>query len=124
MSGALLIVAGLAGLTAVAVGAFGAHGLRGSLSPEMMAIFQTGALYHLVHALAIFGAALLARDEAYARLASAAGWAFLLGIVIFSGSLYALSITGTRWLGAITPIGGVSFMIGWAMLIWAGVKGA
>ncbi len=124
MSGALLIVAGIAGLTAVAVGAFGAHGLRGSLSPEMMAIFQTGALYHLVHALAIFGAALLARDEAYARLASAAGWAFLLGIVIFSGSLYALSITGTRWLGAITPIGGVSFMIGWAMLIWAGVKGA
>lgn len=124
MSGALLIVAGIAGLTAVAVGAFGAHGLRGSLSPEMMAIFQTGALYHLVHALAIFGAALLAREEAYARLASAAGWAFLLGIVIFSGSLYALSITGTRWLGAITPIGGVSFMIGWAMLIWAGVKGA
>ena len=122
MSALLLILSGLAGLTAVAMGAFGAHALRGSMTPDMAAIFQTGALYHLLHAAALFGAALLARDENQATPAIVAGVAFTLGIIVFSGSLYVLSITGIRWLGAITPIGGVAFMVGWAALIWAGIR--
>lgn len=122
MSPALLIAAGFVGLTAVAAGAFGAHALRGSLTPDLLAIYQTGALYHLVHAVALFGTALLSRNEAVAPLAFAAGIAFFVGIVIFSGSLYLLAITGLRWMGAITPIGGVSFMVGWALLIWAGFR--
>lgn len=122
MSPTLLIAAGFSGLTAVAAGAFGAHALRASLTPDLLAIYQTGALYHLVHAVALFGTALLSRSEAAASLAFAAGIAFLVGIVIFSGSLYLLAITGLRWMGAVTPIGGVSFMVGWALLIWAGFR--
>lgn len=122
MSGFLLIVSGLAGLTAVAMGAFGAHALRGSVPPDLLAIYETGALYHLVHAVALFGAALLARDAAAGSQALWAGIAFAIGILVFSGSLYVLAITGIRWLGAITPIGGVAFMIGWAMVIWAGIR--
>ncbi len=122
MSAVLLILAGFAGLTAVAAGAFGAHALRASLSPDLLAIYQTGALYHLVHAVALFGTALLGRAANVAAIAGAAGVAFAVGILLFSGSLYVLAMTGTRWLGAITPIGGVSFMIGWALLIWAGFR--
>jgi uncharacterized membrane protein YgdD (TMEM256/DUF423 family) len=122
VSGVLLVVAGFAGLTAVAAGAFGAHALRGSLTPDLLAIYQTGALYHLLHAVALFGTALLSRVEALSTLAVAAGIAFAIGILIFSGSLYVLAITGTRWLGAITPIGGVAFMVGWAIVIWAGFR--
>ncbi|MCC6919203.1 MAG: DUF423 domain-containing protein [Alphaproteobacteria bacterium] len=122
MSGLLLILAGFAGLTAVAAGAFGAHALRASLSSDLLATYQTGALYHLVHAVALFGAALLARTASVATIAGAAGIAFAVGILVFSGSLYLLAITGTRWLGAITPVGGVSFMVGWALLIWAGFR--
>jgi uncharacterized membrane protein YgdD (TMEM256/DUF423 family) len=122
MSGLLLVFAGIAGLTAVAMGAFGAHAMRGVLTPDLTAIYQTGALYHLLHAAALFGAALLARDETQATPALVAGIAFAAGIIVFSGSLYVLSITGIRWLGAITPIGGVAFMVGWAALIWAGIR--
>lgn len=122
--GFLLIAAGLAGLTGVAAGAFGAHALKGSLSPEMLAVWQTGALYHLLHAAALLGVAVLARDGAAARPALWAGIAFAAGIVLFSGSLYLLALTGTRALGAVTPFGGVAFMAGWAMLIWAGWRAA
>lgn len=118
----LLILAGLAGLTAVALGAFGAHGLRATLSPEAMAVYQTGVLYHLIHAVALFGAALLARDATASALAGWAGYAFFLGIVVFSGSLYVLALTGQKWLGAITPLGGLSFIVGWALIAWAGWK--
>ncbi|BCW89619.1 hypothetical protein sos41_27850 [Alphaproteobacteria bacterium SO-S41] len=116
----LLIAAGLAGLTGVAAGAFGAHALRDSLPPDMQAVWQTGALYHLLHAVALLGAAVLARDEAFARPAVWTGIAFAVGIVLFSGSLYLLALTGTRVLGAVTPLGGVAFMVGWALLIWTG----
>lgn len=118
----LLIAAGVAGFTAVAAGAFGAHALREAIPPDRMAVFQTAALYHLVHAVALFGTALMARGPS-ATQANWAGIAFIVGIVVFSGSLYLLAITGTRWLGAITPIGGVAFMAGWGLLIWAGVLG-
>ncbi len=100
---------------AVALGAFGAHGLRQRLSPDMLAIFETGVRYHVYHALALFAVAWVA-DKNPEGLANAAGWAFTLGIVVFSGSLYVLSISGIRWLGAVTPIGGVAFLVGWVLL--------
>lgn len=120
----LLILTGLAGFTAVAMGAFGAHALRNHLTPEATAVYQTGTLYHLIHAVALFGAALLAREEASARLALWAGYAFATGIVIFSGSLYVLAISGQKWLGAVTPIGGVAFLAGWVLILMAGWRSA
>ena len=107
---------------AVAMGAFGAHGLRDQVDERMLAAFKTGARYHMYHALA-----LLLVDVQLWRApesgAQRAGWAFLLGIVLFSGSLYAMAITGNRSLGAVTPFGGLTFMIGWALLAWSGRPG-
>ena len=106
----------------VALGAFGAHGLKARVAPEMLAVFETGVRYHLIHALA-----LLAVGWAVTRwngpLPSLAGWCFLAGIVVFSGSLYAMTLTGARWLGAITPLGGLAFIAGWALLTVAALKG-
>lgn len=105
----------LLGGLGVAIGAFGAHGLRGRLSPEMLAVFETGVRYHMYHALAILmTAALLPRIDGRAVLI--AGWSFMAGIVLFSGSLYALALSGVTTLGAITPIGGVAFLVGWISL--------
>lgn len=102
----------------VAIGAFGAHGLRGRLSPEMLAVFETGVRYHMYHALAILAtAALMSRLDG--RAVVVAGWSFTAGILIFSGSLYALALTGTTMFGAITPIGGFAFLAGWAALAMA-----
>jgi uncharacterized membrane protein YgdD (TMEM256/DUF423 family) len=106
--------AALCGL-GVLLGAFGAHGLRERLTPEMLAVFETGVRYHLVHGLAVMTVALAAARWPSALITSA-GWLFVAGIVIFSGSLYVLSITGIRWLGAITPVGGLCFTIGWLVL--------
>jgi uncharacterized membrane protein YgdD (TMEM256/DUF423 family) len=104
----------LAGL-AVAAGAFGAHGLRGRLDPDMLAVFETGARYQMYHALALVAAgwAVTRWPDGWA---SAAGWCFVAGIALFSGSLYALALSGVRVLGAITPFGGVAFLAGWALL--------
>ena len=118
MDRTLLLVGALAGFTGVALGAFGAHGLRGRLSPEMLAVFETGVRYHMYHALAILATALI-MGRTSGRLATAAGWLFTAGIVLFSGSLYALAATGITVLGAITPIGGVAFLLGWACLAFA-----
>jgi uncharacterized membrane protein YgdD (TMEM256/DUF423 family) len=106
---------------AVGLGAFGAHGLRQRLSPEMLAIFETGVRYHVYHALALFAVAWVG-DKNPASLASAAGFAFTIGIIVFSGSLYVLSMSGIRWLGAITPIGGVAFLVGWVLLFLAAAR--
>ncbi len=106
--------AALCGL-GVLLGAFGAHGLRERLTPDMLAVFETGVRYHLVHGLAVMSVALAAARWPSALITSA-GWLFVAGIVIFSGSLYLLSITGMRWLGAITPIGGLCFTVGWLVL--------
>ena len=106
---------------AVGLGAFGAHGLRQRLSPDMLAIFETGVRYHAYHALGLFAVAWVSERNP-GSLAGAAGWAMALGIVIFSGSLYALSISGVRWLGAITPIGGVGFLVGWVLLAVAATR--
>ena len=97
---------------AVALGAFGAHGLRERLTTESMAIYQTGVQYHMIHALGLL--ALAGLGERVKR-AAVVGWLFVFGVLIFSGSLYLLAITGQRWLGAITPLGGVCFLVGWAM---------
>ena len=115
MDRTFLLVGALAGVAGVALGAFGAHGLRGRLSPEMLAVFETGVRYHIYHALALLlTAAIMGRMEG--RLVVAAGWFFTAGIVLFSGSLYLLAATGITLLGAITPLGGVAFLIGWACL--------
>src|SRR5690242_12378967 len=115
MDRTFLLIAALAGFTGVALGAFGAHGLRGRLTPEMLAVFETGVRYQMYHALALFGTGLLmARMSGW--LIATAAWAFVAGIVLFSGSLYALAFTGVTMLGAITPIGGLAFLVGWACL--------
>ncbi len=112
-----LMLAAFFGFTGVALGAFAAHGLKGRLTPEYLAIFQTGVLYQLIHALAIFGVAVLA-THIQGRLVTYAGISFTLGIVLFSGSLYVLTLTGFSKLGIVTPFGGLFFLIGWAILGW------
>ncbi len=107
------------GLTGVALGAFAAHGLKASLSAEYLAIFQTAVLYQLIHALALFGVALLSL-QASGRLLQAAGALFAIGILLFSGSLYLLTLTGIGKLGIVTPLGGTAFLAGWLCLGLAG----
>jgi len=107
------------GLTGVALGAFAAHGLKASLSAEYLAIFQTAVLYQLIHALALFGVALLSL-QAPGRLLQAAGALFAIGILLFSGSLYLLTLTGIGKLGIVTPLGGTAFLAGWLCLGLAG----
>ncbi len=111
---------------AVAAGAFGAHALRARLAPDMLAVFETAARYQMYHALALLAVALFLGRTAAAipdLWASWAGWLFAAGIVLFSGSLYALALTGVRILGAITPLGGVAFIAGWACLLVAAWRG-
>lgn len=106
----------MAGLS-VAGGAFASHALKKSLSQQALAIFETGSKYQMYHALALLMVGLfLSRNEMASTLLNAAGWAFIVGIVLFSGSLYALSLSGVRWLGAITPFGGFAFLVGWGCL--------
>ena len=111
------------GLLAVAAGAFGAHALRERLPADLLAVFETAARYQMYHALALLAVA-WAAGEWPGSAAALAGWLFTAGIVIFSGSLYVLSLTGVRWLGAITPLGGVAFLAGWALLGWAALRAA
>jgi uncharacterized membrane protein YgdD (TMEM256/DUF423 family) len=102
------------GALAVAIGAFGAHGLQGRVTPEHLATFEIGVRYHVYHALALVLVGLLALRAGDApRGARAAAWLFVAGITLFSGSLYVLVLSGTRWLGAVTPLGGVAFIAGW-----------
>lgn len=112
-----LMLAAFFGFTGVALGAFAAHGLKNRLSAEYLAIFHTGVLYQLIHALALFGVAILA-IQIQGRLVTYAGISFALGILLFSGSLYLLTLTGVSKLGIITPIGGLFFLIGWFILGW------
>lgn len=122
MTNLFLTLAACSGFLAVAIGAFGAHGLESVLTPESMRTYQTGVQYHFYHSLALFGVAILSAQTEPARLMSIAGWSFVAGILLFSGSLYVLSVTGIRWLGAITPLGGVAFLIGWGSLAWLGLS--
>jgi uncharacterized membrane protein YgdD (TMEM256/DUF423 family) len=114
----MMTLAALNGLVAVALGAFGAHGLKQRVAADLLVIFETGARYHMTHALALLGAGLLALHHASATL-QAAAIAFCVGILLFSGSLYLLALSGVRWLGAITPLGGLAFLIGWSLFAWS-----
>ena len=112
----------LSALLAVAAGAFGAHALRHRLAPDTLGTFEVGARYHMYHALGLLAAAWAVRRWP-GGATTAAGWLFVAGTVIFSGSLYLLSFTGQRWLGAVTPLGGLAFILGWAALAWAALRG-
>lgn len=114
MSRLFVFFAALFGGSGVALGAFAAHGLRARLSPEYLSVFQTGVLYQLVHALALLGVGVLALHWR-SRLLAAAGGLFILGILLFSGSLYLLTLSSLR-LGLLTPLGGLCFMVGWSCL--------
>ncbi|CAM4155759.1 DUF423 domain-containing protein [Bordetella tumulicola] len=119
----LIILAALNMIAAVGAGAFGAHGLKQMISADLLAVWQTGVLYHLIHALGLFIVALLAARYG-ASLFTTAGLIMFVGIVLFSGSLYILALTGTRWLGIVTPIGGVAFLVSWALVAWAAWRAA
>jgi uncharacterized membrane protein YgdD (TMEM256/DUF423 family) len=106
---------------AVVLGAFGAHALRASLSPADLATFEIGVRYQMYHGLTLLAVA-WATTQWDSTSVTVAGWAFVIGIVIFSGSLYALVLSGHRWLGAITPIGGVALIVGWALLAWTAIR--
>jgi uncharacterized membrane protein YgdD (TMEM256/DUF423 family) len=105
---------------AIGCGAFGAHALKRRLDDERLAVFETGARYHMYHALALVAVSWLASTRGVA--ADAAGALFLAGIVLFSGSLYALALSGVRRLGAITPLGGLCFLLGWADFAWVAMS--
>ena len=110
------MLGGILGFLGVALGAFGAHALRSRLSAEMLAVFETGVRYHMYHTLAMLIVAAAIGHIGNARLLAAAGWSFFAGVLLFSGSLYALTLTGVAALGAVTPVGGLLFLIGWACL--------
>lgn len=118
---AYVVLGALFGFFAVLAGAFGAHALRESISEEFLDAYRTGALYHLIHSLVLVGIGLggASLPQKPTRMA---GLSFCVGIVLFSGSLYALALTGIRMFGAVTPLGGVAFLVGWASLCWAGLK--
>ena len=113
--GALFAFAG------VALGAFGAHALRATLSPADLATFETGVRYQMYHAFGLFVVAWAASRWAGTPV-NVAGWLFVVGVLVFSGSLYALVLTGHRWLGAVTPLGGLCFLAGWAILAWSAFR--
>ena len=115
-----LVLAAVNGFIAVAAGAFGAHGLRSRVTPELLAAFETGARYHMFHALALFGVAwMVGRGMERAGLG---GWLLLGGMLLFSGSLYLMALSGVRALGTVTPIGGVLLLSGWGILVWAALS--
>jgi uncharacterized membrane protein YgdD (TMEM256/DUF423 family) len=119
MTRVFLVAGALSGFVAVALGAFAAHALKARVAPEMLAAFETGARYHMYHALALLAVAWIgARGGGAGTIA--AGWLFVAGTVLFSGSLYLMAVTGQRWLGAITPVGGACLLAGWLALAIAG----
>ena len=121
MDRSFLALGSLSAGIAVAAGAFGAHALRARLSPADLATFETAARYQMYHALALLAVA-WAVQQWPGALPRTAGWMFVAGTVVFSGSLYMLVLSGQRWLGAVTPIGGVAFLAGWACLLAAALR--
>lgn len=117
------VLGALSALTAVGLGAFAAHGLKGHLSGDMLDAFESGVRYQMYHALALFAVA-WAAGRWPGTMVLLAGWLFVAGAILFSGSLYALSTTGTRWVGAVTPLGGFAFLLGWLTLAWAAWRAA
>ena len=113
----------ISGGLAVALGAFGAHVLKARLAADMLANFETGARYQMYHALALLAVAWAVSRWSDSALPVAAGWLFVAGTLLFSGSLYVMALTGLRWLGAVTPLGGVAFAAGWLCLLLAAWRG-
>jgi uncharacterized membrane protein YgdD (TMEM256/DUF423 family) len=111
-----VVLGSLSAFLGVGLGAFGAHGLKTKVTPEMLAVWQTGVLYHLVHALGLLLIGILCHLMPETATVRNAGWAILLGTVLFSGSLYLLVLTGVKPLGMITPFGGIAFLVGWLLL--------
>jgi uncharacterized membrane protein YgdD (TMEM256/DUF423 family) len=120
----MLVIGSIVMFLAVAIGAFGAHAMKPRLTPDMLKIYETGVQYHLVHGIGMLAAGIAGSQLTNGHaLASAAGWCLLGGIILFSGSLYALSLSGIRKLGAITPLGGLLFLAGWVLLAVAVIQG-
>ena len=117
MTRTFLLIAAVSGFTGVALGAFAAHLLKEKLSPDLFSIFEVGVRYQMYHTLALIGIAWAMTIPGLEDL-RISGWMFVVGILIFSGSLYVLSLTGARWMGMITPIGGLCFLAGWFWLFW------
>jgi uncharacterized membrane protein YgdD (TMEM256/DUF423 family) len=118
----LYICAALAGFFGVALGAFAAHGLKTTLAPEMLSAFETGVRYQMYHAFALLAVG-WAQTRWPGAVLNASGWLFVAGTLLFSGSLYALSLTGEKWLGAVAPVGGLALLGGWLCLAWSAWKG-
>ena len=114
-----LTLAAAALFAAVGTGAFGAHALKSKLAPDLMAVYQTAVQYHFWHALGLLAVGILLLQKPDSGALAAAAWLLVAGLVLFSGSLYALSLTGVRGLGAVTPLGGLAFLAAWAALAWA-----
>ncbi len=114
-----LALGGLSALAAVVLGAFGAHALKARLTADMLSVYQTGVAYHFTHALGLLLVGLAFYHLPDNVPLRSSGWLFAAGIVLFSGSLYALAVTGEKWLGAIAPLGGAAFILGWAAFVWA-----
>lgn len=121
MNNRWLSIAAVFGFLGVAMGAFGTHGLKSILTPDLLTIFETGSRYCLIHAVVLLAVSILHQIQP-SSLINRAGWLFSFGILIFSGTLWTLAITNTRWLGAITPVGGLCLLLGWGLLLWAGIK--
>lgn len=117
-----LALAAISGFFAVAFGAFGAHALKQRLSADMLAVYETAVQYHFYHTLTLAAVALLAIYGVQGSLLKASGWLFMIGLILFSGSLYALALSGVKILGAITPLGGLCFLAGWLCLAVVAIK--
>lgn len=117
-------IASLLGALAVGLGAFGAHAMRGRMAENLLANYETGVRYHFYHVLALVAVVVAIQRWPNSNLPGLAGWLFVIGIVIFSGSLYIMAFTGLRWLGAITPIGGVALIAGWICLMLVAWRGS
>jgi uncharacterized membrane protein YgdD (TMEM256/DUF423 family) len=122
MAKLFITMAALSGMLAVVFGAFGAHALKNRLDDYALGVFQTAVQYHFYHSLALLAVGILALSVPDSTLLKSSGWLFAAGLVVFSGSLYVLSLSGVRWLGAVTPLGGLAFIAGWACLAAAAWK--
>lgn len=122
MAKLFITLAALSGMLAVTFGAFGAHALRTRLDEHALGVFQTAVQYHFYHSLALLAVGVIALSQPQTALLRSSGYLFMVGIVVFSGSLYLLSMSGLRWLGAITPLGGLAFIAGWGCLAAASWK--
>jgi len=116
MKSIFLLLASLSAMVGVGLGAFGAHGLKSVLNPELLTVYQTGVTYQMWHALGLMGISLVHQQSPESKLINWAGWLMFIGIILFSGSLYLLAILNLKWIGIITPIGGVSFIMAWVLI--------